>query len=94
MADYYEVLSIERTASEDEIKGAYRKLAMRWHPDRNNGSKESEEKFKELTEAYREMIDEWFEGYDQDGFAAEWGTAAERGAYRSWREWPRRRCAR
>src|SRR5207302_10692260 len=57
MADYYEVLSIERTASEDEIKGAYRKLAMRWHPDRNNGSKESEEKFKELTEAYDVLRD-------------------------------------
>jgi molecular chaperone DnaJ len=57
MADYYEVLSLERIASEDEIKGAYRKLAMRWHPDRNNGSKESEEKFKELTEAYDVLRD-------------------------------------
>jgi molecular chaperone DnaJ len=52
MADYYEVLGVQRGASEDEIKGAYRKLAMRWHPDRNNGSKEAEEKFKDLTEAY------------------------------------------
>src|SRR5207302_5857669 len=57
MADYYEVLSIERTASEDEIKGAYRKLAMRWHPDRNDGSKDAEEKFKELTEAYDVLRD-------------------------------------
>jgi len=52
MADYFEVLEVSRTASDEEIKGAYRKLAMRWHPDRNNGSKESEEKFKEITEAY------------------------------------------
>ena len=52
MADYFEVLEVSRTATGDEIKAAYRKLAMRWHPDRNNGSKEAEERFKELTEAY------------------------------------------
>jgi molecular chaperone DnaJ len=57
MADYYAVLEVPRTASDDEIKGAYRKLAMRWHPDRNNGSKEAEEKFKELTEAYDVLRD-------------------------------------
>ena len=57
MADYYETLSVGRTATDDEIKGAYRKLAMRWHPDRNNGSQESEEKFKELTEAYDVLRD-------------------------------------
>lgn len=57
MADYYEVLSVARSATDDEIKGAYRKLAMRWHPDRNSGSAESEEKFKELTEAYDVLRD-------------------------------------
>jgi molecular chaperone DnaJ len=57
MADFYEVLGVERGASEDEIKTAYRKLAMRWHPDRNDGSKESEEKFKELSEAYDVLRD-------------------------------------
>ena len=57
MADYYAVLEVPRTASDEEIKGAYRKLAMRWHPDRNNGSKEAEEKFKELTEAYDVLRD-------------------------------------
>jgi molecular chaperone DnaJ len=57
MADYFEVLEVTRTASDDEIKAAYRKLAMRWHPDRNNGSKESEEKFKQLTEAYDVLRD-------------------------------------
>ncbi|HEX7123343.1 MAG TPA: molecular chaperone DnaJ [Gemmatimonadaceae bacterium] len=57
MADYYQVLGVPRTASDDEIKKAYRKLAMQWHPDRNNGSKEAEEKFKELTEAYDVLRD-------------------------------------
>jgi molecular chaperone DnaJ len=57
MADYFEVLEVSRTASDEEIKGAYRKLAMRWHPDRNNGSKEAEEKFKALTEAYDVLRD-------------------------------------
>src|SRR3954466_11467214 len=51
MADFYSVLEVQRGASDDEIKGAYRKLAMRYHPDRNNGSKEAEEKFKQITEA-------------------------------------------
>jgi molecular chaperone DnaJ len=57
MPDYFEVLEVPRTASDDEIKAAYRRLAMRWHPDRNNGSKEAEEKFKELTEAYDVLRD-------------------------------------
>jgi molecular chaperone DnaJ len=52
MADYYTVLGVERTAADEEIKKAYRKLAMTWHPDRNGGSKEAEEKFKAITEAY------------------------------------------
>jgi molecular chaperone DnaJ len=57
MADYYAVLEVARTASDEDIKAAYRKLAMRWHPDRNNGSKEAEEKFKDLTEAYDVLRD-------------------------------------
>ena len=57
MADFYNVLGVERTASDDEIKKAYRKLAMTYHPDRNNGSKEAEEKFKEITEAYDVLRD-------------------------------------
>lgn len=57
MADFFEVLEVSRTASEDEVKTAYRRLAMRWHPDKNNGSKEAEEKFKELTEAYDVLRD-------------------------------------
>ena len=50
--DYYEILGVERNASKDELKKAYRKLAMQFHPDRNPGDKESEEKFKEAAEAY------------------------------------------
>lgn len=52
MADYYETLGVPRSASDDDIKKAYRKLAMQYHPDRNNGSTESEERFKNITEAY------------------------------------------
>ncbi|MBN2079454.1 MAG: molecular chaperone DnaJ [Spirochaetes bacterium] len=55
--DYYEVLGVSRNASEQEIKQAYRKLALQYHPDRNKGNKESEEKFKEATEAYEVLRD-------------------------------------
>src|SRR3954447_22799993 len=57
MADFYSVLGVERGASDDDIKKAYRKLAMQYHPDRNNGAKEAEEKFKEITEAYDVLRD-------------------------------------
>ncbi|MDQ2891365.1 MAG: molecular chaperone DnaJ [Gemmatimonadota bacterium] len=57
MADFYQTLGVGRDASDDDIKKAYRKLAMQYHPDRNNGSAESEEKFKEITEAYDVLRD-------------------------------------
>jgi molecular chaperone DnaJ len=57
MADFYSTLGVQRNASDDEIKKAYRKLAMTYHPDRNNGSREAEEKFKEITEAYDVLRD-------------------------------------
>jgi molecular chaperone DnaJ len=57
MADFYNVLGVARGASEDDIKKAYRKLAMQYHPDRNGGAKEAEEKFKEITEAYDVLRD-------------------------------------
>jgi len=57
MADLYATLGVDKTASDDDIKKAYRKLAMQYHPDRNGGSKEAEEKFKEVTEAYDALRD-------------------------------------
>jgi len=56
-ACYYETLSVSRTASDNEIKSAYRKLAMKWHPDRNPGDKSAEAKFKEINEAYDVLKD-------------------------------------
>ncbi|MBQ4432702.1 MAG: DnaJ domain-containing protein, partial [Bacteroidales bacterium] len=50
--DYYEVLGVTKTSTPEEIKKAYRKMAMKYHPDRNPGDKEAEEKFKEAAEAY------------------------------------------
>src|ERR1700730_4006669 len=57
MADFYQTLGVQRGAGDDDIKKAYRKLAMECHPDRNNGSKESEERFKAITEAYDVLRD-------------------------------------
>ncbi len=69
--DYYEVLGIDKNASEDEIKKAYRKLAIKYHPDRNPDSKEAEEKFKEAAEAYDVLHDpQKRQQYDQFGFNA------------------------
>ena len=68
--DYYEVLGVDKSAGADEIKKAYRKQAMKYHPDRNPGDKEAEEKFKEAAEAYEVLSDgEKKARYDQFGFA-------------------------
>jgi len=69
--DYYEVLGVERSVGEEEIKKAYRKLAVKYHPDKNPGDKTAEEKFKELGEAYEVLCDaQKRAAYDQYGHAA------------------------
>ena len=68
--DYYKTLGVERSAGSAEIKKAYKKLAMQYHPDRNKGDKKAEEKFKEINEAYQVLSDpEKKKNYDQFGSA-------------------------
>src|SRR2546426_11961471 len=74
--DYYEILGVGRTAKEVEIKKAYRKLARKYHPDLNPNNKQSEEKFKEIQEAYEVLSDaEKRKQYDQLG--ANWKSGAD-----------------
>ena len=69
--DCYDVLGVPRSASKDDIKKAYRKLALKYHPDKTKGDKNSEEKFKEASEAYHILSDEKRKAnYDQFGHAA------------------------
>ncbi len=80
--DYYEVLGVDRNADKDTLKKAYRKLAVKYHPDRNPGDKEAEEKFKEATEAYEVLCDDQKRPlYDQYGFAGLEGMGAGGGGY-------------
>ena len=76
--DYYEVLGVDKNASADEIKKAYRKLAVKYHPDKNPGDKEAEEKFKEAAEAYSVLSDADKKAkYDQFGHAGVDGSAPD-----------------
>jgi molecular chaperone DnaJ len=75
--DYYEILGVSRNATEAELKKAYRQLALKYHPDKNPGNKESEEKFKEAAEAYEVLSDaEKRKRYDQFGHAAMGGPGS------------------
>ena len=77
--DYYKVLNIARSATSEEIKKAYRKLALKYHPDKNKGSKEAEEKFKEVAEAYEALSDpqkrEIYDKYGEEGLKGNFGGA-------------------
>ncbi len=78
--DDYEVLGVNKSAKKDEIKKAYRKLALKYHPDKNKGDKNSEEKFKEASEAYHVLSDEKRKAsYDQFGHAAFQGAGGQGG---------------
>ncbi|MCI5876654.1 MAG: molecular chaperone DnaJ [Prevotella sp.] len=80
--DYYEVLGVDKTATENEIKIAYRKLAIKYHPDRNPGNAEAEEKFKEAAEAYDVLHDpQKRQQYDQFGFNAPGGGFSGGGGF-------------
>jgi len=80
--DYYEVLGVEKDAVKDDIKKAYRRLAIQFHPDKNPGDKVAEEKFKEATEAYEVLgDDEKRQTYDRFGFAGVDGMGGPNGAH-------------
>ena len=80
--DYYEVLGVSRTATEQEIKSAYRRLAVQYHPDKNPGNAEAEDKFKEAAEAYAVLSDaEQRRRYDRFGHAGVAGSGAGAGAW-------------
>jgi len=82
MADFYAVLCIERSATDEEIKQSYRRLAMQYHPDKNAGSKESEEKFKEISEAYDVLRDaQKRAAYDRYGEAGLRGSGGGGGGF-------------
>ena len=87
--DYYKVLGVERKANADDIRKAYRKLAMQYHPDKNPGDKKSEEKFKEINEAYQVLSDDQKRArYDQLGSAySNFRTSGGRPGDFQWDDW-------
>lgn len=87
--DYYKILGVERKANTDEIRSAYRKLAMKYHPDKNPGDKKAEEKFKEINEAYQVLSDEQKRAhYDRLGSAySNFRTTGGRPGDFQWEDW-------
>ena len=80
MEDLYEVLGISRTATQNEIKSAYRKLAVKYHPDKNPGNKEAEEKFKKISAAYDVLSDET-KRRQYDSYGSTNGTGSSSNGY-------------
>ncbi len=87
--DYYKILGVERKASADDIRSAYRKLAMKYHPDKNPGDKKAEDKFKDINEAYQVLSDEQKRSrYDQLGSAySDFRTSGGRPGDFQWEDW-------
>jgi molecular chaperone DnaJ len=82
MADYYEILELSKNANQDEVKKAYRKQALKYHPDRNPGDKEAEKRFKEISEAYEVLSDEKKRSlYDRHGKEGLQGAGMGGGAH-------------
>lgn len=93
MEDLYNILGVSKEASQSEIKSAYRKLAVKYHPDKNPGDKAAEEKFKSITAAYEVLSDETKRRqYDYYGSASSYDTtgsysSSAGGAYGNWQNW-------
>ncbi|MBZ7986772.1 molecular chaperone DnaJ [Campylobacter canadensis] len=90
MRDFYEILGVSKNSSADEIKKAYRKLALKYHPDRNQGNKETEEKFKEINAAYEVLSDEnkraMYDRYGEDGLKSQGGFGGGFGGFSSFED--------